>query len=136
MRPQVFAVDIPPEPENATVAIGLPSGAPYSRHPSGGWFRVGDFVTPPKTWQGVLALEGRVLALDAVRVVITRETSWIELTDPTGSRKLRLWTEGSDDILAFKEGGYGWTLDPAFTRLKSATQTDELERWLATYYDN
>ena len=136
MRPQVFAVDIPPEPENATVAIGLPSGAQYSRHPSGGWFRVGDFVTPPKTWQGVLALEGRVLALDAVEVVITRDTSWIELTDPTGSHKLRLWTDGPEDILALVADGYRWTFDQAFTRLGSATQTDELERWLATYYDN
>ena len=136
MRPQVFAVDIPPEPENATVAIGLPSGAPYSRHPSGGWFRVGDFVTPPKTWPGVLSLEGRVLALDTIGVVVTRETYWIELADPTGSHMLRLWTVGSDDILAFVADDYGWTFDPAFTRLESATQTDELERWLATYYDN
>ena len=135
MRPQVFAVDLPPEPENATVAIGLPSGFLHSRHPSGGWFRLGDFMTPPKTWPGVLALEGRVLAFDD-SMVVTRETYWIELANQDWSHKLRLWTEGSGRVLDFVADDYGWTFGHAFTTLGSATQTDELERWLATYYDN
>lgn len=92
-------------------------------------------MTPPKTWPGVLALEGRVLAFDDSRVV-TRKTYWIELANQAGSHKLRLWTEGSGDVLALAVDDYGWTLDPAFARLQPATQTDELERWFSEYYDN
>lgn len=92
-------------------------------------------MTPPKTWPGVLALEGRVLAFDD-SMVVTRKTYWIELANQAGSHKLRLWTEGSGRVLDFVADDYGWTFGHAFRTLGSAKQTDELERWLATHYDN
>lgn len=129
MNDTVSMLLIPPEPPaNRDRAVGIETGTVYRRHPSGGWFAPGYTTVPPKTWRELLCREGRVVTTHNPSVAIVESNS--------GNERLYVELDSSGDVIPAKYQGGEWTNDPDFDKLDNVKQSSQLERWLATYYDN
>lgn len=129
MNDTVSALIIPPEPPaNLDRAVGIETGTIYRRHPSGGWFTPGVFTAPPLTWRELVCHEGRVVTTHNHFVAIVESNS--------GNERLYVALDSSGDVVPAKYQGGEWTNDPGFDKLDNVKQSSQLERWLATYYDN